>query len=113
MHTGNDAGSVFVWHVPGILALLHKEGILCIICTVACPDAIKWVTSSSHIVVCTATHLLQMLSHMLQSCWHSLPFFALCFVFQGSARNVYDSSGQVPLGAAFLPPLPTPGFMLF
>ena len=33
--------------IHGILALLHKEGVLCIICTVACPDAIKWVTSSS------------------------------------------------------------------
>ena len=34
--------------------LLHKEGVLCISCTVACPDAIKWVTSSSRNVVCTA-----------------------------------------------------------
>ena len=39
----------------GILALLHPEGVLCIICTVACPDAIKWVTSSSRNVVCTTT----------------------------------------------------------
>ena len=40
--------------IYGILALLHKEGVLCISCTVACPDAIKWVTSSSRNVVCTA-----------------------------------------------------------
>ena len=33
--------------IHGILALLHKEGVLCIICTAACTDAIKWVTSSS------------------------------------------------------------------
>ena len=42
-----------------------------------------------------------------------LPFFALCLVFQGSPRNVDDSSGRVPLGTAFLPPLPTPGFVFF
>ena len=39
----------------GILALFHKEGVLCIICTVQCPDAIRWVTSSSRNVVSTAT----------------------------------------------------------
>ena len=33
--------------IHGILALLHKEGVLCIIGTMACRDAIKWVTSSS------------------------------------------------------------------
>ena len=41
--------------IRGILALLHKESVLCIICTVACSVAIKWVTSSSRNVVCTAT----------------------------------------------------------
>ena len=41
--------------IHGIFALLHKEGVLCIICTVACPDTIKWVTSSSRNVACTAT----------------------------------------------------------
>ena len=40
--------------IQGILALLHKEGVLCIICTVACPDAIKWVTSSSrNVAICS------------------------------------------------------------
>ena len=34
--------------------LLHKEGVLFIICTVAGSDTIKWVTSSSPNVVCTA-----------------------------------------------------------
>ena len=54
-----------------------------------------------------------MLSHLLRSCWHSLLFFALCLVLQDSLGNVDDSSGGVPLGIAFLPPLPTPGFVFF
>ena len=58
-------------------------------------------------------HIPQKLSHLLWSCWHSLPFFALCLVFQDLRRNVDDSSGRVPLGTAFLPPLPTPGFVFF
>ena len=45
--------------------------------------------------------------------WHSLPFFALCLVCQGLPRNVDDSSGLVPLGTAFLPPLPSPGCVFF
>ena len=58
-------------------------------------------------------HVLQVLSHLLRSCWHSLLFFALCLVLQGSLGIVDDSSGGVPLGIAFLPPLPTPGFVFF
>ena len=60
---------------------------------------------------------LKVLSHLhygiRRSCWHSLLFFALCLVFQRLLRNVDDSSGGVPLGTAFLPPLPTPGFAFF
>ena len=43
----------------------------------------------------------------------SLAFFALCLVLQGPLRLVDDSSGGVPLGIAFLPPLPTPSFVFF
>ena len=71
----------------GILALLHKEGVLCIICKVACPDAIKWVTSSSLNVVCTATA-------RSASAQPSVPvllafFTVLCFVpcFAGFAQE--------------------------
>ena len=46
-----------------------------------------------------------------RSSWHSLLFLA--FLFQSLLGNVDDSSGGVPLGAAFLPPLPTPGFAFF
>ena len=36
----------------------------------------------------------------------------LCALFcRVRLRNVDDSSGGVPLGTAFLPPLPTPGFV--
>ena len=42
-----------------------------------------------------------------------LLFFAFCLVLQDSLGNVDDSSGGVPLGIAFLPPLPTPGFVFF
>ena len=40
-------------------------------------------------------------------------FTILCFVpcSQGLLRNVDDSSGGVPLGTAFLPPLPIPSFV--
>ena len=31
-----------------------------------------------------------------------------CRIFQGLLNNVDDSSGGLPLGAAFLSPLPTP-----
>ena len=58
-------------------------------------------------------HVLQVLSHLLRCCWHSLPFFALCLILQRSLRNVDGSSGGAPLGTAFLPPLPTPGFVFF
>ena len=90
VHTGRDAGSVFVWHfqkINGILALLHKEGVLCVICTVACPDAIKWVTSSSRNVVCTATACS---ASAQPSAPVLLAFFtAFCFVycFAGFARE--------------------------
>ena len=46
------------WSCPkfhSVVALLHKEGVLCIICTVAGSDAIKWFRSSSASIVCTAT----------------------------------------------------------
>ena len=90
--------------IHGILAFLHKVGILCIICTVACPDAIKWVRLSSCNVVCNATaHSanVQPFAPVLLAL-----FTVLCFVpcFSGFAQEC-----GVPLGTAFLPPLPTPG----
>ena len=100
----------------GTSALLHKEGVLCIICTVGRSGAIKWVTSSSR-NVCTATACSQ--SAQPSALWHHeilLAFLAtLCFVLcsQGLLGNVDDSFGGVPLGTAFLPPLPTPCFVFF
>ena len=75
--------------IHGILALLHKEGILCISCTVACPDAIKWVTSSSRNVVCTAKARS---ASAQRSAPVLLAFFTiLCFVpcFAGFASGMW------------------------
>ena len=41
-----------------------------------------------HVMYCLLQkHVLQVLSHLLRSCWHSLPFFALCLVLQGSPQE--------------------------
>ena len=54
--------------------------------------------------------VLKVLSHLQYGISNTPP---PCLVFQGLLGNVDDSSGAVPLGAAFLPPLPTPGFAFF
>ena len=73
------------WSCPSFrsnVALRHKEGVLSIICAVAGSDAIKWFRSSSHDVVCPATHVLKVLSKMQCDIKrYSLPFFVVvpCF----------------------------------
>ena len=39
--------------------------------------------------------------------------FATCVFALHAPMRSSDSSGAVPLGAAFLPPLPSPGFVFF
>ena len=57
-----------------ILALLHKEGVLCIICKVACPDAIKWVTSPARSAMAQPSAPV-LLAFFTVLCWGGACFF--------------------------------------
>ena len=95
----------------GILALLHKEGVLCIICTVARCHQMGYIIFTKCSVYCNSAFCK--CSAICSGLVDSLLLFAFCLVLQDSLGNVDDSSVGVSLGIAFLPPLPSPGFVFF
>ena len=111
-----DGASVFVWgsrwschKFRSNVDLHHKEGVLCIICTVAGSNAIKRFRSSSPDAMCTATACTE--SDQPTAIWHQVVFFAIlccCTLFFRVCSGmwmIHLVGCHLPsLRAAFLPP---------